>query len=103
MLFLFSAVLMLSLGLILGTLIAVFARVFEVKEDPRIGRVAEILPSYNCGACGYPGCRPYAEAIVLQKAPHDKCGPGGKEAVERIGLLLDSGVRTSREGQPAVL
>ncbi len=38
-----------------------------VPEDPRIDIVEEMLPSTNCGACGYPGCRAFSEAIVKRR------------------------------------
>ena len=40
------------------------AKKFKVEEDPRIDEVNELLPGANCGGCGYPGCRGFAEAVI---------------------------------------
>ena len=52
---------------------------FKVEEDPRIDRVEEALPGANCGACGYPGCRALADAIVKGDVEADSCPVGGSE------------------------
>jgi hypothetical protein len=88
MIILYSAGLMLGMSLVLGIMIAVFALLFEVKADPRIEQVFALLPSYNCGICGFPGCRHYAEAIVAGHTPLNKCNPGGKEAVIQIRRMM---------------
>ena len=51
-------------GLTLGlaTVLIVANRTLRVEEDPRIDAVEDLLPHANCGACGFPGCRPFAEA-----------------------------------------
>ena len=50
----------LAFGLALG-----YAAVrFKVEGDPLVDQVDAILPQTQCGQCGYPGCRPYAEAIA---------------------------------------
>jgi Na+-translocating ferredoxin:NAD+ oxidoreductase RNF subunit RnfB len=59
-----AAAVMGGLGLIFGTLLAVAYRFLRVPEDPRVERVDEMLPGSNCGACGEPGCRAFAEKVV---------------------------------------
>jgi len=58
---------LITLGL-LGTVAAVIlffvAQKFKVIEDPKIDLVDEVLPKANCGGCGFPGCRSFAEALV---------------------------------------
>lgn len=46
-----------------------------------------LLPQTQCAQCGYPGCRPYAEAVA-GGAPLDLCPPGGKETVAALRNLL---------------
>ncbi|MGW8282206.1 MAG: (Fe-S)-binding protein, partial [Gemmatimonadota bacterium] len=53
-----------GVGLTFGTLIALANRKLRVWEDPRIDSVTDILPGANCGACGFAGCRAFAEAAV---------------------------------------
>ena len=53
-----------GVGTLFGILIAVAHRKLWVWEDPRIDAVAGMLPGANCGACGFPGCRGFAEAAV---------------------------------------
>ena len=73
--------------LILGGIAFVFAGIlvivgviFHVKEDERIKEVEKLLPNYNCGACGYAGCRQMAENLVSGKETLvSKCKPGKKE------------------------
>lgn len=71
---------LLGLGLIFGLGLAIAAKVLHVKEDERIDVVASKLPNYNCGSCGYAGCRAMAEAIVAGKETNlRKCKPGKED------------------------
>ncbi len=45
-----------------------------------------MLPQTQCTQCGFSGCKPYAEAIVDQQAPINRCPPGGTVG---IALLAD--------------
>jgi electron transport complex protein RnfB len=47
------------------------------------------LPQTQCGQCGFPGCRPYAQAIARGAAPIDRCPPGGDSTVRALARLLD--------------
>ena len=51
-----SVLVLLGLGLVTATVLAVASRVFHVEEDPRVQAVLEALPGANCGGCGYAGC-----------------------------------------------
>lgn len=53
-----------GLALVLTTLLVLAQKRLAVVEDPRIDVVEDMLPHANCGACGLPGCRPFAEALV---------------------------------------
>ena len=53
-----------GVGIVFAGLIALTHRKFKVWEDPRIEVVAGMLPGANCGACGQPGCRAFAELLV---------------------------------------
>lgn len=51
-------------------------------------RIEDLLPQTQCTKCGYPACRPYAEAIADGRASYNQCPPGGAEGVARIAALL---------------
>lgn len=54
----------LTIAVILGVGLAVANKYFFVEEDVREQKIEEILPGYNCGACGYVGCEAMARAIL---------------------------------------
>ena len=78
---LWAALILLGVGLLLGLGLAIAAKILYVKEDERIGEVEKKLPGYNCGSCGYAGCKGLAEAIVTGKEENlKKCKPGKEDA-----------------------
>ena len=86
------AVLILAiLGLVLGFGLAIASKYLHVDVDTRIEDIIKILPNANCGACGFPGCAGYAEAIVEGKAENlSQCKPGLKSGKpEEIRKYLD--------------
>ncbi len=78
---LWAVLILMGIGILLGLGLVVAAKVLYVKEDQRIEEVAKRLPNYNCGSCGYAGCKGLAEAIVTGKENNlRKCKPGKEEA-----------------------
>ena len=78
---LWGVLILLGLGLIFGLVLSIAAKVLHVKEDERIDEVAKKLPNYNCGSCGYAGCKGLAEAIIAGKEDNlKKCRPGKEDA-----------------------
>lgn len=82
----------LTLG-ILGTVSALVlyfvAQKFKVFEDPRIDQVEEVLPAANCGGCGFPGCRAFAEAMVKSDDISSlNCPVGGAETMSAAAAIL---------------
>lgn len=57
------------LAALIGVLLAVASKFLYVEQDERIEKVTEMLPGYNCGACGKAGCANFAEALVTGEAP----------------------------------
>jgi electron transport complex protein RnfB len=53
-----------------------------------VEQIDALLPQTQCGQCRYPGCRPYAEAIVSGAADIDRCPPGGEATVRALAALL---------------
>lgn len=60
---------------------------------PLADRIDAILPQTQCGKCGYPGCRPYAEAIASGAADINHCPPGGEEGIRELADLLGIGFK----------
>jgi Na+-translocating ferredoxin:NAD+ oxidoreductase RNF subunit RnfB len=90
----FAAVFLLGISALFGLGLAFAAKKFSVKEDPRVDQVSDVLAHAHCGACGYAGCRQYAEAVVLnpEVAPH-LCTPGGKATAEAVAKITGKEVK----------
>ena len=95
-----------GVGLTFGALIALANRKLSVWEDPRIDAVNNLLPGANCGACGFAGCRAFAEATIRGETAPAICtvmSPSEREevaeylgvevgrAVDRVARLLCAG------------
>jgi len=88
-----SAIAVMALGaVILGALLGYASVKFKVEGDPLVEKIESILPQTQCGQCGFPGCRPYAEAIA-KGAEINLCPPGGAEGVQRLADLLGREVK----------
>lgn len=75
------------LALIFGAILGIASIKLKVKADPIVEKIDALLPQSQCGQCGYPGCKPYAEAIA-QGDEITKCVPGGQPLVIKIADLL---------------
>jgi electron transport complex protein RnfB len=83
------AVLTLTLiALLAGLALSVAARRLPPDSSDIVERVNELLPQTQCAQCGYPGCRPYAAAIVDAGEAINLCPPGGEATVRRLAELL---------------
>ena len=86
---LFAALIALvGLAAAFGALLGFAAEKFKTEGNPIADEINNILPQTQCGQCGYPGCRPYAEAIASGEAIN-KCPPGGEAGVQALADLLD--------------
>ena len=77
-----------GLGLFFATVLAIAYKKLKVYEDPRIDQVEEMLPHANCGACGLPGCRAFAEKLVDGEISPAKCTVSSADGLQRIASLL---------------
>ena len=77
-----------GLTIALATLLVLANRLLYVEEDPRIDLVEEMLPASNCGACGSPGCRQFAEALVRGEVLPGKCTVSSDAGRARIATFL---------------
>ena len=57
-------------------------------SKPLADRIDALLPQTQCRQCGYPGCRPYAEAVATGRAGINQCPPGGEETIRELAALL---------------
>jgi len=86
---LFTALLALvGLAALFGALLGYAAEQFRTEGNPVADEINKLLPQTQCGQCGYPGCRPYAEAIANGEAIN-KCPPGGAAGIQALATLLD--------------
>jgi electron transport complex protein RnfB len=77
-----------ALALLAGFGLAMAARVFAVKVDPRAEAIEDALPGANCGACGLPGCSELARRIAEGKADVDACPVGGESVAGAIAAIM---------------
>lgn len=78
---------LLALAMVFGSVLGFAAVRFKVDEDPIVDQIDNILPQTQCGQCGFPGCRPYAEAIGNGEAIN-RCPPGGESTIHALADLL---------------
>jgi Na+-translocating ferredoxin:NAD+ oxidoreductase RNF subunit RnfB len=83
-----SAAILGGVGLVFAALIALTHRKFKVWEDPRIDAVASMLPGANCGACGRPGCRGFAEAVIAGELKPASCSVSSADVHAEIASYL---------------
>lgn len=81
-------VLFVLIAAVLGGLLGWLGARLRRNEDPVVERINAVLPQTQCAQCGYPGCRPYAEAIARGEAEINQCPPGGDEGVRALAQLL---------------
>jgi len=83
-----ALLLMLILGGVLGLVLGFASQKFAVEEDNRVEEVLAMLPGYNCGGCGNPGCSGMAQKLVDGECTIDQCKPCKADAREAIRQYL---------------
>ena len=91
------------LGVLFGGGLAIASKKFAVKIDPRVEMAIETLPGTNCGACGFPGCNAYGEAVVQAGAKTNLCVPGGQDVALKLAGLLGQEADEAQEAKIAVV
>jgi electron transport complex, RnfABCDGE type, B subunit len=77
------------IGIVSAVILYFVAKKFYVYEDPRIDEVEAILPAANCGGCGYPGCRGFADVCVKSDSLDGLlCPVGGNETMKQVAAIL---------------
>jgi electron transport complex protein RnfB len=84
-----AVVVLTGLAALIGAGLLITAARLETSDDNAvIDQVNQLLPQSQCAQCGYPGCRPYAAAILSGQAPINRCAPGGEETITALARLL---------------
>ena len=85
-----------GLGIVAAIILYFVAQKFHVEEDPRIDQVESELPGANCGGCGFPGCRGFAEALVKTDDISDmNCPVGGADVMSTAAKILGKEVEAA--------
>jgi len=79
---------MAALGFLFSLGLVIAYRKLRVEVNPKIEKIAGILPQANCGACGFSGCRAFAEAVVEGQAETNSCPVGGDEVSAQVAEIL---------------
>ncbi|MDK2934410.1 MAG: H+/Na+-translocating ferredoxin:NAD+ oxidoreductase subunit [Clostridiales bacterium] len=95
-----STMVMGGTGVLFALLLTYTSKKFAVEKDTRIEEIEEVLPGANCGACGYPGCSAYAEAIVQDEASITLCPVGGTNVASQIGGIM--GIEVEGANEPLI-
>lgn len=74
-----------------GILVLVNKRFF-IREDKRVELIENMLPHTNCGACGYPGCHAFAEALIKQQVLPGQCNVSPLKTKKQIAEFLNIAV-----------
>ncbi len=77
-----------ALGILFGAGLAVASKKLAVTVDPRLEKIAGLLPGVNCGACGAAGCFGFAEALLSGKMTVDACKGVTDDARAAIAKVL---------------
>jgi len=81
----------LLLALISGLLVSRFPEI--TAQQIKTEEILSALPQTQCGQCNYPGCRPYAEAIIQGEADFNQCPPGGTATIKILADILGRQVK----------
>jgi len=79
---------MTSIGLLFGVILAVAYHYLKVDEDPRIAETESLLPGTNCGACGEPGCLPFANKLVAGDVTPSGCTVASEDDIDNLSEFL---------------
>ena len=83
-----AALTMLVVGGICGLILGIAGIAFHVEPDHRAEDLLSMLPGYNCGGCGYPGCAGMAAALADGTGDIEKCKPAKPDCKEKIRQWL---------------
>ncbi|MEQ9567747.1 MAG: electron transport complex subunit RsxB [Porticoccaceae bacterium] len=85
----FAIIALVGLAVLFGAILGFASEKLKVEGDPIVEQIDKLLPQTQCGQCGFPGCRPYAQAIASGEANINRCPPGGQATINHLADLLD--------------
>jgi electron transport complex protein RnfB len=77
-----------GIALVAGLLLSFADRQLPASSESLVETINDLLPQTQCAQCGYPGCKPYAKAIIENDAAINLCPPGGQETVDKLASVL---------------
>jgi electron transport complex protein RnfB len=83
-----ATLLVAALAVAFGAALIWLAHYMDRPDEDLVDELVARLPRIQCGQCGYPGCRPYAEAILADEAEINQCPPGGEATIVSLAELL---------------
>ena len=84
-----AVLLMLILGGVIGMFLGIAGEKLYVAPDTREEDILAMLPGYNCGGCGNPGCMGMAMQLVEGTSTIEKCKPCKADAKAKIREYLE--------------
>lgn len=84
------------IGIIIMTVLALILSLILVIVDTKLNKedkseiYLELLPGYNCGTCGYAGCKGMSEAMLEDINNYKKCKPLRGEKLKKLEEYIDS-------------
>lgn len=85
-----AIIVLLVLGSLFGIILGFADRFLKVEVDARVAKINELLPQFNCGVCGCPGCMGLAEAIVAKEARVSQCKPIKADKLQAIYDFIET-------------
>lgn len=85
----YGSLLLTSIGGVAAVLLFLISKKFYVFEDPKIADIEDVLPAANCGGCGSPGCKAFAEKLVHSEDISELfCPVGGNDVMKQVAQIL---------------
>jgi len=92
------------IGAACAAILCTASKFMYVKVSERLKKMQECLPGTNCGACGFPGCAGYAEALLNDAdLKTNLCTPGGAEVLAQLSAILGVEAEEDVEAKLAVV
>ncbi len=92
-----------GLGFIFAGGLAIADKKLRVEEDPMIGKINDVLPGANCGACGKAGCYDFAVNVVDGSMKINGCPVGDDDTVDSIAKILGVDSASSEKSVARIL